>query len=73
MTRLKEINSNFESLTVQDMSKYAGQWIGVVKGNIVANHNTMQEVQKEIEQRFFKEKALIGKVPENKQLILSIM
>ena len=73
MTRLKEINSNFESLTVQDMSKYAGQWIGVVKGNIVANHNTMQELQKEIEQRFFKEKALIGKVPENKQLILSIM
>lgn len=73
MTRLKELNSNFESLTVQDMSKYAGQWIGVVKGNIVANHNTMQEVQKEIKQRFSKEKALIGKVPENKQLILSIM
>lgn len=73
MTRLKELNSNFESLTVQDMSKYAGQWIGVVKGNIVVNHNTMQEVQKEIEQRFSKEKALIGKVPENKQLILSIM
>jgi hypothetical protein len=73
MTRLKELNSNFESLTVQDMSKYAGQWIGVVKGNIVANHNTMQEVQKEIKQRFSKEKALIGKVPENKQLILSVI
>jgi len=73
MTRLKELNSNFESINIEDTSKYAGQWIGVVKGRIVSHHNTMQEVQKEIKSRFPKERALIGKVPEKRQLILSVI
>lgn len=73
MTRLRELNSNFESLDRKALSEYAGQWIGIVKGKIVSNHDTMQEVHEEIKRRFPKEKALIGKIPENRQLILTII
>lgn len=73
MTRLKELNSNFESLTTEDMTDFAGQWVGIIKEKIISKHNTMQQVQKEIKRKFPKEKALIGKIPENRKLILSVM
>jgi len=66
MTRLKELNSNFESLTIKDMSKYAGQWIGIVKGKIVTHHDSLKEVQRDIKDKFPEGKSLIGKISENR-------
>ena len=68
----KQLISNFEALTGDDLNKFSGKWIAVINGKIVMSKSTFKEVHSSIKQEYPEEKALFGKVPEAIPSILSI-
>ena len=64
--------SNFESLSEEDFSRYAGKWIAIVNSKVIASGLIFKEVYESAKKSHPKERALIGKVPENHLVALSI-
>ncbi len=69
---MEEIVSNFESLSEEDMSKYAGEWIAVIDNKLVAHSSSLKEVYEFTKQNYPNKKPLIGRLPEDKLIILSL-
>ncbi|MEK6890669.1 MAG: DUF5678 domain-containing protein [Nanoarchaeota archaeon] len=61
---MQKIVDNFDSLTEEVMTKYAGQWIAIVNAKVIANGKSFKEVHKKAVSKYPKEKPLYGKLPE---------
>lgn len=66
------IIANFEALSENDFTKFAGEWIAVINGKVIAHSKDFKQVCKESREKFPQEKPLIGKVPEAMPLVLSV-
>lgn len=66
MTQPKESNDDPEPLNMEALSKYAGQWIGIVKGRIIAHDESMIEVHEELKKEFPNEAGFLGRISGNK-------
>lgn len=66
------ILSNFESLSEEDISKYAGEWIAIVDNKIVSHGKSFRDVFAEAKKNYPGKRPLFGKLPENSLTVLSI-
>ena len=69
---MQNIISNFESLSEDDISKYAGEWIAIVNNGIVVHSKSFKEVYEFIKKNYPNEKPLIGKLPESNFVVFSV-
>lgn len=63
--------SNFEALSEEDASKYAGEWIAVIDNVIVAHGKSFREVYERVKRQFPHERPLIGRLPESMPIVFS--
>lgn len=70
---MQEIISNFESLSEEDISKYAGEWIAIVDNKVIVHGKSFKEVYEFVKEKYPKERPLIGKLPEASPVIFSII
>lgn len=70
---MQNIISNFESLSEEDISKYAGEWIAVINNKIVSHGESLKEVYESAKKEYPQERPLIGKLPDNIPVILSVV
>ncbi len=61
---MQKIMDNFDSLTEEVMTKYAGQWIAIINGKVIANGKSFKEVHKKAQSKYPNEKPLYGRIPE---------
>ena len=69
---MQDIISNFESLSEEESSKYAGEWIAIISNKIVVHSKSFKEVYEFVRKNYPNEKPLIGKLPESNPIVLSI-
>lgn len=69
---MSEIISNFESITEEEMSKYAGEWIAVVDSKTVAHGKSFKEVYSYVNSNYPNKRPLIGKLPDSIPTILNL-
>ena len=65
----KQIISNFESLSEEDLKKYSGKWVAVVKGSIVLQNKSFKSLMEFVKKDYPNDKPLVGKIPETDLLI----
>ena len=70
---MQKIIDNFESLSEEVMTKYAGQWIAIVNGKVIANGKSFKEVHKKVQSSYSNEKPLYGWVPDAIPSIFNIV
>lgn len=70
---MQNIISNFESLSEEILSKYAGEWIAVVDNNVVSHNKSFKEVYEYVKNNYPRERPLIGKLPEASPSVLSFV
>lgn len=68
---MQNIMSNFESLSEEDASKYAGEWIAVIENRIVAHGRSFREVYEMTKKQFPNKRPLIGRLPESMPIVFS--
>ena len=69
---MQDIVDNFESLSEKEFSEYAGEWVAVVDGNVVAHNKIFKEVYEFIKEHYSREKPLMGRIPEATPVVLSV-
>lgn len=69
---MQNIITNFESVPEEDFSKYAGEWIAILGGKVVSHSKNFKEVYEFVKKTFPQERPLIGKLPENIPVVLSV-
>lgn len=69
---MQNIISNFESLKEKDFSDYAGEWVAVIDNKIIEHGVSFKEVYERVKQKNPNERPLIGKIPENNLITLSV-
>ena len=62
MTYGQEISAN--------LSNYVGEWVIIIDKKVVQHGENLKRIFKEVKERYPTQKLLIGKVPENGNLIL---
>ncbi|GBE20545.1 MAG TPA: hypothetical protein ENG87_02420 [Candidatus Pacearchaeota archaeon] len=70
---MQKIISNFESLSEEDITKYAGEWIAIIDNKVVAHSESFKEMYAVVETNYKGKKPLIGKLPEAIPIVLSII
>lgn len=70
---MQDIISNFESVSEEILTRYAGEWIAVIDNKVVAHGESFKEVYDFIKENYPKERPLIGKLPEASPIVLSIV
>jgi len=63
-------DKNYEFYINADLSEYAGKWIAIVDGKVVASGDRADEVGREAERKYPNKKIALAKVPEGDTLIL---
>lgn len=69
---MQNIMSNFELLSQSDLTKYAGNWIAVLDGRVVAHGRSFKEVYQKVKSEHPNERPLIGKLPEAVPSVYSV-
>ncbi len=69
---MKNIISNFESLSEEDISKYSGKWIAIINNKVVAHSKSFKEIYEFIKNKYPNERPLMGKLPEAIPTIFSV-
>lgn len=69
---MQQIISNFESLSEDDLSKYAGEWVAILDGKIIINSKSFKEIYEFVENKYKGKKLLIGKLPDALPTVLSL-
>ena len=59
-----QVNSDYQWLMMQSLSKYKGQWIAVLEKKIVARNESLKEVQNRINSLNLEKIPLYLRVPE---------
>ena len=73
MSEVEEIkDKNYEFYINADLSEYAGKWIAIVDGKVVASGDRADEVIDKVRKEYPNKKFLISKVPEPGMLILGV-
>ena len=73
MSEVEEIkDKNYEFYINADLSEYAGKWIAIVDGKVVASGDRADEVIDKVRREYPNKKFLISKVPEPGMLILGV-
>ena len=73
MSKVEEIkDKNYEFYINADLSEYAGKWIAIVDGKVVASGERADEVIDKVRKEYPNRKFLISKVPEPGMLILGV-
>ena len=71
MGEVKEIKDvNYEFYINADLSEYAGKWIAIVDGKVVASGERADDVMKEAEKKYPHEEITLAKVPTDDILVL---
>ena len=63
-------DKNYEFYINADLSEYAGKWIAIVDGRVVASGDRADEVYEEAKKKYPDKTIAIDKVPENNLMIL---
>lgn len=69
---MQDIISNFDSLSEEEVSKYAGEWVAIINDKIVIHSKSFKEVYEFIKKNYPNEKPLMGRLPEAIPVVLSI-
>lgn len=64
------MSSNYDWYTKADTEKYAGKWIAIVEGEVVASGDDAEKVYREAKKRYPKKKPSLAKIPAEKILVL---
>ena len=67
----KEVNKSYEFYINSDLNEHAGKWIAIIDERIVAKGDRVDEVIKEVKEKYPNKKFLLSKVPEPGLLVLS--
>ncbi len=71
MGEVEEIkDKNYEFYINADLSEYAGKWIAIVDGKVVASGDRADEVMKEAEEKYPNKEITLAKVPTDDILVL---
>ena len=70
MADMAKVDKNYEFYINADLSEYAGKWIAIVDGKVVASGDRADEVYKEAKRKFPDKIIAIDKVPTDDILIL---
>ena len=71
MSEVEEIkDKNYEFYINADLSEYAGKWIAIVDGKVVASGDRADEVMKEAEDKYPNKEITLAKVPTDDILVL---
>ncbi len=71
MSEVEEIkDKNYEFYINADLSEYAGKWIAIVEGEVVASGERADEVGMEAERKYPNKKIALVKIPTEDTLIL---
>lgn len=71
MINMQNIISNFESISEEHASKYAGEWVAVIDNMVVAHGKSFREVYEKAKKQFPDKRPLIGKLPESMPIVFS--
>ncbi|MBU3906645.1 MAG: hypothetical protein KKA64_00150 [Nanoarchaeota archaeon] len=69
---MQNIISNFDAISEEIMSQYAGEWIAVVDNKVIAHSKSFKEVYNLAKENYPHKKPLMGKLPENFPTVLSV-
>jgi len=69
---MAEITSNFELLSEEEITKYAGEWVAIVENKIVKHGKSFKKVYNSVKEEYPGKKPLFGKLPETIPLVYSI-
>ena len=69
---MEEIIANFESISEEDMTKYAGEWVAIVDRKVVMHSNSFKEINEFVKTYYPNKRALIGKLPEALPTVMSL-
>ena len=67
---MAKVDKNYEFYINADLSEYAGKWIAIVDGKVVASGDRADEVGKEAEKKYPDKTITLAKVPSDDILIL---
>jgi len=71
MGKAEEIkDKNYEFYINADLSEYAGKWIAIVDGKVVASGDRADEVMEEAEKKYPNKEITLAKVPTDDILVL---
>jgi len=70
MVDMAKVDKNYEFYIKADLSEYAGKWIAIVDGRVVASGDRADEVYREAKRKFPDKVIAIDKVPTDDILIL---
>jgi len=70
---MQKLIDNFDSLSEEMMTKYAGKWIAVINGDVVASGKSFKEVYELVKIKHPKSKPLYGLVPEAVPLVFNVL
>ena len=71
MGKAEEIkDKNYEFYINADLSEYAGKWIAIVDGKVVASGDRADEVYDEAKREYPDKEVMLAKVPTEDTLIL---
>jgi ABC-type hemin transport system ATPase subunit len=71
MSEVEKIkDKNYEFYINADLSEYAGKWIAIVGGKVVASGDRADEVYEEAKRKYPNKTIAIDKVPENNLMVL---
>ena len=70
MTKAERKDKNYEFYINADLSEYAGKWIAIVDGKVVASGDRADEVYNEAKKRYPDKMIAIDKVPTDDVLVL---
>ena len=60
---MQSVSKNFDSLSDEEFSMYAGKWIAVIDGKVVISGNSFKEVYSKVKEKYKGKRPLVGKVP----------
>ncbi|PIN78138.1 hypothetical protein COV15_00565 [Candidatus Woesearchaeota archaeon CG10_big_fil_rev_8_21_14_0_10_34_12] len=69
---MKNIINNFDSVSEEIMTNYAGEWIAVGDGKVILHSKSLKDVNSFTKTNYPKKRALIGKITEANLSVLSI-
>jgi hypothetical protein len=70
MAKVEEKDKNYEFYINADLSEYAGKWVAIVDGKVVASGDRADEVGMKAEKQYADNEITLAKVPTDDTLLL---
>ncbi|MBI2629797.1 hypothetical protein HYW76_01720 [Candidatus Pacearchaeota archaeon] len=69
---MENIAIDFDSLSEEILTRYAGEWVAIINGEVICHGKSFKDVNECCKTLIIKNKPLIGKLPENSLSVLSV-